>query len=226
MRTLIVEDQGMFRDMLAKLCALHFRFAEVKTAETGEEAEALLKASPFDLLILDIELPDRDGFAVAESAAALPKAPRVIGMSAYCDALMVHRIMHSSMHGFIDKSGQSLDTLQEAIRAVCDGHFFFTGAVRQMQAELRSDPRAFPKLLSERDCDLLALLGRGLSAEEAGAKLGIAPATANWHRKQIMRKLGLRSAVDLVLYAAEKGFTRLGGQRHSPSPAQPPPSRS
>jgi DNA-binding NarL/FixJ family response regulator len=219
MRTLIVEDQGMFRDMLAKLCTLHFRFADVRTAQTGAEAEEALRTSVFDLLILDIDLPDRDGFSVAETAAALPEPPRVIGMSAYCDALMVHRVMHSSMHGFIDKSGQSLETLQEAIRAVCDGHFFFTGAVRQMQNELRHDPHAFPKLLSERECKMLGLLGKGLSAEDAGAALGIAPATANWHRKQIMRKLGLRTAVDLVLYAAEKGFARLGG------PRRPPPQR-
>jgi DNA-binding NarL/FixJ family response regulator len=221
MRTLIVEDQGMFRDMLAKLCTSHFKFSKVETAQTGAEAEKLLKASALDLLILDIDLPDRDGFAVAETAAALPAPPRVIGMSAYCDALMVHRVMHSSMHGFIDKSGQSLDTLQEAIHAVCEGHFFFTGAVRQLQNELRNDPHAFPKLLSERECEMLALLGKGLSAEDAGHALGIAPATANWHRKQIMRKLGLRTAVDLVIYAAEKGFARLGAHRNQPSQRPP-----
>jgi DNA-binding NarL/FixJ family response regulator len=217
MRTLIVEDQGMFRDLLAKVCTLLFHFTDVQTADSGAAAEAALRKASFDLLILDIDLPDRDGFTVADFAASLAEPPRVLGMSAYCDAVMVHRIMHSNMHGFVDKSGQSIDTLQEAIRAVVEGHFFFTGAVRQMQLALRNDPLAFPKLLTDRECEMLTLLGKGLSAEDAGARLGVAPATANWHRKQIMRKLGLRSAVDLVLYAVEKGFTRLGTTRPPPA---------
>lgn len=203
----------MFRDLLARVCVAHFRFSEVKAVGTGAEAEKEMTASPFELLILDIDLPDRDGFAVAEFASHLAKPPRVLGMSAYCDEFMVHRVMNSTMHGFVDKTDQSVETLREAIAKVGAGQYFFTEVVRRIQLALRENPQGFPKLLTERECQFLSLFGAGLTAEEAGKRLGTSATTAQWHRKQIMRKLGIHSSVDLVLYATEKGFTRVGGGR-------------
>jgi two-component system response regulator NreC len=213
MRTLIVEDQRMFRDLLAKVCEVYFRFEAVRAVGTGAEAEEEMKKNAFDLLILDIDLPDRDGFSLAEMAAASTKPPRVLGMSAFCDEFMAHRVMNSDMHGFVDKTDQSVDTLREAITAVCAGRFYFTEAVLRIQRALRDDPRAFPKLLTERECQFLCLFGGGMSSEEAGARLGTTTPTAHWHRKQIMRKLGIHSTVELMRYATEKGFSRMGGGR-------------
>lgn len=197
--------------MLAKVCATQLGFERVCAVALGAEAEAALAREPFDLLILDIDLPDRDGFAVAETAAALEKPPRALGMSAYCDEFMVHRIMTSSLHGFLDKTEQTVETLQEAIRAVCAGRYYFTEAVKRKQRELRENPQAFPRLLTEHECHLLSLIGAGKTHEEVAKSLGLAAQTVLWHRKLIMRKLGLHTAVELVLFAVEKGFVRPGG---------------
>lgn len=213
MRTLIVEDQRMFRDLLAKVCEVYFRFTEVCAVGTGAAAEAEMAKAPFTLLILDIDLPDRDGFSIAETAAQTSAPPRVLGMSAFCDDFMAHRVMNSTMHGFVDKTDQSVETLREAISAVCAGRYYFTEAVKRIQVALRDDPRAFPKLLTERECQFLCLFGTGMSNEDAGTRLGTSTPTAHWHRKQIMRKLGIHSAVDLMRYATEKGFSRMGGGR-------------
>lgn len=221
MRTLIVEDQRMFRELLAKLCEAHFRHATVVAVGTGAAGAEAMHRDAFDLLILDIDLPDRDGFSLAEEASRLGSPPRVLGMSGYCDEFMVHRVMNSSMHGFIDKTDQSVETLAEAIKTVCQGNYFFSEVVHRTRLELRKDPRAFPKLLTERECEMLALLGQGLSNEQAGERLGISPTTVQWHRKQLMRKLDIHSAVDLVVYAADKGFARLGSARPQSSSAPP-----
>lgn len=213
MRTLIVEDQRMFRDLLAKMCEAHFKHATVVAVGTGGAGAEKIQREPFDLLILDIDLPDRDGFSLAEEAARLDQPPRVLGMSGYCDEFMVHRVMNSSMHGFIDKTDQSVETLAEAIRTVCAGKYFFSDVVHRMRVALRNDPRAFPKLLTDRECEMLALLGQGLNNDQAGERLGISATTVQWHRKQLMRKLDIHSTVDLVVYAVEKGFTRLGAAR-------------
>jgi DNA-binding NarL/FixJ family response regulator len=223
MRTLIVEDQRMFRDLLAKMCELHFDRSSVVAVGSGSEGAEAIRAGTFELLILDIDLPDRDGFSLAEEAARLATPPRVLGMSGYCDEFMVHRVMNSSMHGFIDKTDQSVETLAEAIRTVCAGNYFFSDVVHRMRVALRKDPRAFPKLLTDRECEMLALLGQGMNNEQAGARLGISPTTVQWHRKQLMRKLDIHSTVDLVVYAVEKGFTRLGAARAQATSPQPPP---
>ncbi len=211
MRVLIVEDQGMFRDLLAKVCEAHFRFSRVHAVACGAEAEAAFREEPFDLLILDIDLPDCDGFDLAARAATLEHTPRALGMSAFCDEFMVHRVMNSGMHGFLDKSEQSVETLRDAIEAVCAGRYYFTDAVKRVQQALREDPHAFPKILSDRDCQLLSLFGAGKSNDEVATRTGVTANTVHWYRKQIMRKLGLHSTVELVLFAVEKGFSRPGG---------------
>jgi DNA-binding NarL/FixJ family response regulator len=225
MRTLIVEDQRMFRELLAKMCETHFRHQKVVAVGTGTGGADAMAKGQFDLLILDIDLPDRDGFSLADEAAKLPSPPRVLGMSGYCDEFMVHRVMNSSMHGFIDKTDQSVETLAEAIRTVCAGNYFFSDVVHRMRVALRKDPQAFPKLLTERECEMLALLGQGLTNEQAGERLDLSPTTVQWHRKQLMRKLDLHSTVDLVVYAVEKGFTRLGAARPQGTPPHQPPDK-
>jgi DNA-binding NarL/FixJ family response regulator len=215
-RVLIVEDQGMFRDLLAKVCEAHFQFSRVLAVGCGADAEAAFREEAFDVLILDIDLPDCDGFDLAERATALEPPPRALGMSAFCDEFMVHRVMNSSMHGFLDKSEQSVETLRDAIEAVSAGRYYFTNAVKRVQRAMREDPRAFPKLLTERDCQLLSFFGAGKSNDEVADRFGLTANTVQWHRKQIMRKLDLHSTVDLVLFAVEKGFSRPGGGPRGP----------
>src|SRR5512147_1202618 len=110
MHTLIVEDQRMFRELLAKMCEGHFQHTSVLAVGTGAAGSEAMQKGAFDLLILDIDLPDRDGFSLADEAAKLHPPPRVLVMSGYCDEFMVHRVMNSSMHGFIDKTDQSVET--------------------------------------------------------------------------------------------------------------------
>lgn len=220
MRTLIVEDQRMFRDLLAKMCESQSPQGEVVAVGLGAAGAAAMKTGRFDLLILDIDLPDRDGFSLADEAATLREPPRVLGMSGHCDEFMVHRIMNSSMHGFIDKTDQSVETLATAIRTVCAGRYFFSDLVHRTRVALRNDPRSFPKLLTERECEMLTLLGQGMTNEQAAERLAITPTTVQWHRKQLMRKLDIHSTVDLVVYAAEKGFTRLGAARVQGAPPE------
>lgn len=210
MKTLIVEDQVLFRDLLVRVSRLTAKEKDIVGVSTAAAAEDAVSRDSFDLMILDIELPDRDGIELADWVAQRPGSPRILGISGYLDEYMVHRIMHSALDGFVDKAAASADILQEAINEVVGGKCYFTGAVRAIQLALRRDPRAFPKLLSEHECAILCLIGRAASNEEIAAKTNISLQTVLWHRKQIMRKLGIHSTPELMLYAAQKGFARLG----------------
>jgi len=210
-RALIVEDQGMFRDLLAKVLESDFGYENIMAVGTGAEALDALTKESFDLLILDIDLPDTDGFAIAEKACRLEDPPLILGMSAYCDEYMVHRIMESSMNGFIDKSEQSVETLRAAIDTVCGGNYYFTEPVMRVRRALREDPRAFPKYLTPRECQALTLIGSGMSDEQVAEAFGVTVATAKWHRKQIMRKLGMHTSRELMVFAVQKGFVRRTG---------------
>lgn len=210
MKTLIVEDQVLFRDLLMRVTRSSSKDKDIVGVSTAAAAEDALKREEFDLLVLDIELPDRNGIELAEWAAQRPGSPRILGISGYLDEYMVHRIMHSALDGFVDKAAASADILQQAIKEIMDGKCYFTGAVRAIQLALRRDPRAFPKLLSEHECSILCQIGLAASNEEIAEKTNISLQTVLWHRKQIMRKLGIHSTPELMLYAAQKGFSRLG----------------
>jgi DNA-binding NarL/FixJ family response regulator len=210
MKTLIVEDQTLFRDLLMRVSRFFASEKQMVGVSTAASAEDALAREQFDLVIMDIELPDRDGIELANWIAERPGAPRILGISSYLDEFMVHRIMQSSLDGFVDKAAASADVLRDAVQEVINGRCYFTGPVRAIQLALRRDPRAFPKLLSEHECWILGLLGRAASNEEIAKSANIALQTVQWHRKQIMRKLGIHSTPELMLYAAQKGFTRLG----------------
>ena len=76
---------------------------------------------------------------------------------------------------------------------------------------MRSDPVAFAKVLSEREQELLHLLGRGFSNEDAAAKMGLTAWTVHSHRRNIMKKLGVATQAELIRYALRKGFVRPDG---------------
>lgn len=190
---------------------MDFHYDHIVAVGTGKEAFEALERESFDLIILDIDLPDSDGFAIANKASKFEDPPLALGMSAYCDDYMVHRVMESAMNGFIDKTEQNLDTLRTAIDSVCGGNYYFTEPVMRLRRQLREDPKAFPKYLTQRECQTLTLVGSGKSDAEVAQQFGVSATTVKWHRKQIMRKLGMHSSRELMVYAMEKGFVRRSG---------------
>ncbi len=196
--------------MLVRVCQLVLGFHDVTAVGTATEADRVLTAEPHDLVILDIDLPDRDGFSLAHDLHTRHPRTRMLGLSAFCDDYMIYRVLNSDLHGFIDKSEQTIDSLSAAIESVCSGKYYFAAVVGRVQAAIRNDPRAFPKVLTEKEFEVLGLIGEGKDNLEIGDRLHITPNTAQWHRKQIMRKLNIHSVTELMLFAAEKGFTRQG----------------
>ena len=96
-----------------------------------------------------------------------------------------------------------------APRPFLAGRRYLSSAVQRLRANLRADPAAFDKILSDREQAVLRLVGEGLDNDAVAARLKISPSTAKNHRLNIMAKLDLHSTPQLIRYAIEKGFTRL-----------------
>jgi len=209
MKIVVVEDHAMMRDLLAGACQAAFKPEAIGQAADGEAALAQCREIVPDLIILDLELPDRDGLdLLGELRKAAPRA-RVIALSSHTDDVTVHRVLHSGIEGFVDKIGQPMKTLREAVTTVMEGRRYLSPVVREVWQRLREEPAAFNKLLSDREQEVLVLVGRGYTNSEIAQQLGLAPNTVQNHRCSIMSKLGLHSSSHLIRYATEKGFTRL-----------------
>jgi DNA-binding NarL/FixJ family response regulator len=213
-KIVIVEDQTMLRELLVIVCQEDHPGAEVRSAADGASALTECRRHKPDLVILDLVLPDADGLSLLKEIFAAAPAAKIIALSSHLDEFTLHRAVASRVHGIIHKNEQPRQILREAIAAVMGGRPYFSPIVQHLRASLRSDPAAFDKILSEREQEVLRLIGEGLTNEQIAQRLDVTVHTAKAHRLKLMAKLEMHSTPQLIRYALEKGFTRLAGGRH------------
>lgn len=206
-RILIVEDHVMFREVLRKVCAGDLQHEVVGEAGDGKTAVGLALTTKPDLVLLDLHLPNLDGFGVVEALRQLAPEIRVLLLSSHCDEYTVYRAGQAKVQGFVDKNTNTVAVLKEAIGAVAKGRVYFSETFKKMKAERHKDPRSFDKLLTARERAILPLLGEPLDDVEIASRLGVTIGTAEKHRFNIRKKLGLQSTAELTRYAREHGFT-------------------
>jgi two-component system NarL family response regulator len=107
----------------------------------------------------------------------------------------------------VDKNTNTVEILKEAITAVGKGRVYFSETFKRLKAARHENPRSFDKLLTARERAVLPLLGEPLDDVEIAQRLGVTIGTAEKHRFNIRRKLGLQSSAELTRYAREHGFT-------------------
>jgi DNA-binding NarL/FixJ family response regulator len=161
-----------------------------------------------DLLILDVQLPDMDGFEVLRSLRRKRALIRTLVISSYFDEYTLCRIDRAAVQGFIDKSTNTVSELSLAISAIEAGSTYFPGPFMEARRAHSRNPVAFDKLLTDREQTILSLVGEPLSDAEIAAQLNLSPETVEKHRFNIMRKLGLRSRAEAARFARRCGLTR------------------
>lgn len=197
----------MFREVLRKICAVDLRHEVVGEAEDGRTAVELVAKTKPDLVLLDLHLPNLDGFGVVEAIRIVAPEIRILVLSSHCDEYTVFRAERARVHGFVDKNTNTVATLKAAIKAVADGKVSFSDAYKRVKDTRLKDPKSFDKLLTERERAVLALIGDALSDDEIAVRLGVSRETAEKHRFNLARKLGLRTPLEIVRYARAHGFT-------------------
>lgn len=199
----------MIRDLLVAACRTTFKPSVVSEAQDAATGLTRCREVDPDIVFLDLELPDRDGLELLPELRLAAGRAKVIALSAHTDEVTVHRVLQCQLEGFVDKNGQPVKVLHEAVTTVMEGRRYFSPVVREVSQRLRNEPAAFTKLLSDREQEVLVLVGRGYTNSEIAKQMDLSPNTIQNHRCSIMNKLGLHSSSHLIRYATEKGFTRL-----------------
>ena len=214
-RLLLVDDQAMVRTGFRMMLDPQRDLAVVGEAADGCEAVRKAVELTPDLVLMDIRMPNLDGLAATEQILRRCPATKVLVLTTFDLDDYVIRALNAGASGFLLKDASAHELLA-AVRAVCAGD-----AVVAPSATRRLLDRMLPIVtdarvsrlagLSEREREVLALIGRGLSNPEISAELVLAASTVKSHVHALLAKTSSRDRVQLVILAIETGLVARGG---------------
>jgi len=218
-RVALADDQHLVRAGFRALLEAEEDLVVVGEAAGGVELLALLRREPADVVLMDVRMPEGDGLWATEQIAADPELAgvRVVIVTTFELDEYVLRAVRAGASGFLVKDTEPAD-LVRAVRAVADGDALLSpGVTRRLLArmsiglrEVGGEERVAE--LTEREREVLRLVGGGLSNAEIARELVLSPLTAKTHVSRIMQKLGARDRVRLVVIAYESGLVAPGWQ--------------
>jgi DNA-binding NarL/FixJ family response regulator len=216
-RVLLADDQALVRAGFRALLDAQDDIEVVAEAANGDEAMSLALEHRPDVVLMDIRMPGTDGLTATRRIAedARLHDVRVVILTTFDLDEHVFEAIRLGANGFLVKDTEPAELLR-AVRAVVDGDALLSPSVTRRLIEefaIRAkDPGQVPGLsgLTDREREVMALAGRGLSNDEIAEQLIMSTATARTHVSRAMVKLGARDRAQLVVFAYEAGLVRPG----------------
>ncbi len=210
-RVVLVDDQTLVRQGVRGLLALTDAVDVVAEGADGDEALALVARHRPDVLLLDLQMPRRDGIAVLEALRDADDPTPVLVLTTFDDDALVARALGAGARGYLLKD-VTLEQLVDAVGRVAAGERLWQPAVTdRLLRALLERPAAVdgidrPEPLTARERDVLRLLAAGWSNREIADSLHLAPGTVKNHVSAVLLKLGVRDRTRAVLRALELGL--------------------
>lgn len=215
-KVLLADDEGLVRSGFKVLLDLEDDIIVVGEATTGAEAVALARATRPHVVLMDIRMPHLDGIEATREIARTPglKDVHVLILTTYDTDANVYEALQAGASGFLLKDAGPAELLH-AIRVIAAGDALLAPRItRRLIAQFtagRIATRAAEDrlaVLTQREREVLALIGQGLSNDEIGAALFLSPATARTHVSRAMTKLAARDRAQLVVIAYQTGIVK------------------
>ncbi|MFG3436078.1 response regulator [Nonomuraea sp. NPDC047897] len=209
---LLADDQALVRAGFRALLDAQPDMTVVAEAGDGAEAVRLSRELEPHVVLMDIRMPGTDGLTATRQ---MPDGPRVIILTTFELDEYVFEALRGGASGFLVKDTEPAELIQ-AVRVVAAGEALLSPSVtRRLIAEYASrakEPLEAGRLaqLTEREREVLTLVGAGLTNDEIAARLFMSPATAKTHVSRAMAKLHARDRAQLVVFAYESGLVRPG----------------
>ena len=217
-RVLLADDHELVRSGLLKLLETYKDLVVVGEAGDGLEAIEKTKTLNPDVLVIDLSMPKLSGIEATKIIRKECPKVAVLVLTMHQNEEYVYQIFKSGAGGYILKDAGK-DDLASAIRTVARGEKYFSSRVSEIMVSgfLRktsvhdettpSDTQGLNVSLTKREKEVLSLIADGLNNQEISEKLFISPRTVDTHRTNIMQKLDIHDAPNLVKFAIEHGFS-------------------
>ncbi len=212
-RVLIIDDHPLFREGIKTIISKDGRFDVVAEAGSGREGlDKAVELSP-DVAVVDISLPDTTGMELARKIRSQSPQTKIMILSMHSKIDYIVEAFQAGATGYVVKESAA-ERLAHGLEAVSKGEFYLDSAISQeVVAKLMHSPVKEAKVsdsgygkLSPREQEIMRLLAEGVSKSEIADQLYISIKTVENHRTNIMRKLDIHNAMELVRYAARLGL--------------------
>jgi two-component system NarL family response regulator len=212
-RIVLADDHPLIREAIGHLVNGAPEFELVGEAASGKECLARVEELRPDILVLDIAMPEMNGEQVARELRHRRPELKIVALSGYTDRQFVRAMSKAGAKAYVVKSASGRELIQ-ALRAVASGKNYLspevTGAVMTLWEETApSAELSAHSALGKREKEVLKLIAEGHRSAKIASQMGIAVATVEAHRRNILRKLQLHSAADLTRYALRHGMITL-----------------
>ncbi len=206
-RCIVADDHPIFLEGLKRLLTKHpsLDIEIIGEARDGSSLWYQLQVKKADLLILDLNMPDKDGLEILEDFPALQHQPKTVVLSMYDDDKIVKQAFRAGANGYVLKQ-ERMDELFMAMEKVLAGKTFEGTGTRVSDSDWAptSEEEAFRDTfvqryhLTKRETEILGLISQALTNKQIAKKLYISDQTVSVHRKNIMRKLNVNNTASLI----------------------------
>jgi two-component system, NarL family, invasion response regulator UvrY len=201
-RMLIVDDHQIVRHGLKEVFAEAFPELEVDEAENSRTAFELLIKKEWDLVLVDLNIPGRNGLEVVEEVKRLRPQTPVLVLSVYPEEEFAVRAFKVGASGYLNKSLRSDEILAATKKVLAGGKYVTASLAEQLATSLGGDVHQPPHdRLSGRELQVLRMVASGQAIKEIAAELTLSEKTVGTYRSRIAKKLGLNSNVELTRFA-------------------------
>ena len=208
MRVLCVDDHAIFRQGVKQILVQYDRQVKIGEAATAAAAMELVRESRWDVIILDLSLPDRSGLQLLiEIKREQPDVP-VIVLSMHADDEYAVRALRSGASAYVTKESAP-EELTAAVQKVLRGGRYMTPALAEKLAFAYASPESQTRphqTLSERELEVLQLIGAGKSLKEIAAMLSLSVKSVSTYRARVLEKMTMSTNADLIRYVVENNL--------------------
>ena len=206
-RILIADDHAIVRAGLKQFIADHADMEVAGEAATGAEAIAAIRSQEFDVVLLDISMPDKNGIDTLKTIKHVRPELPVLMLSAYAEDQYAVNLLRAGAAGYLNKEAAS-SQLVGAIRTVVLGRKFVSPSLAQILADGVSGDadRPLHAELSQREFQIFCKLAAGAAVSKIADELNLSVKTVSTYRTRVLEKMAMKSNADLTYYAIKNGL--------------------
>jgi two-component system invasion response regulator UvrY len=206
-RVFIVDDHGIVRQGLRRILEEAHGIEVVGEAANGVEALKMAPKLKWDVMLLDISMPEKGGDETLKQLLEENKKAKVLILSMYAEDQYAIRLMRAGASGYLTKD-VAPEQLVGAIRQVVEGRKYITATLAElMLIEINSNrDKPLHATLSDREFQILKLIGAGKKVSEIASVLSLSVKTISTHRAHILEKMKLKNNAELTFYVIQNGL--------------------